>query len=115
MGVYFSGILHRIPAHLAVLQAEIRQDSNYGGHKLGASPDLILDGQQRITAIYYAVESPDAPLPNTETAYKFFLDINAVLDPTRDPSEIIFPEAQKKQTRAAFTTPKCSTRKRSFR
>ena len=67
-----------------------------GGPKLGASPDLILDGQQRITAIYYAVESPDAPLPNTETAYKFFLDINAVLDPTRDPSEIIFSRSVKK-------------------
>ena len=67
-----------------------------GGPKPNDSPDLILDGQQRITAIYYAVKSPDISLPNTEMPYKFFLDINALLDPTRDPSEIIISKNAKK-------------------
>ena len=67
-----------------------------GGPKSSDSPDLILDGQQRITAIYYAVQSPNISLPNTEKPYKFFLDINALLDPTRDPSEIIISKSAKR-------------------
>ena len=44
-----------------------------GGPKPNDSPDLILDGQQRITAIYYAVKSPDISLPNTRDAIQIFL------------------------------------------
>ena len=67
-----------------------------GGSKLNESPDLILDGQQRITAIYYAVKDPQKNLPNTEQPYEFFLNINALLDPSRDSSEIINSESSRK-------------------
>ena len=53
---------------------------------------MVLDGQQRITAIYYAVKAPEKPLPNTEIPYEFFLNLNALLDPFRDSSEIIDSE-----------------------
>jgi len=67
-----------------------------GGSKLESSPELILDGQQRITAVYYAVKAPQKNLPNTERPYEFFLNINALLDPSRDSSEIIDSESSKK-------------------
>lgn len=67
-----------------------------GGPKVNDNPDLILDGQQRITAIYYAVKAPQLPLPSTENPYEFFLNINALLDTSRDSSEIINSESSKK-------------------
>ena len=60
-----------------------------GGPALTNAQYLVLDGQQRITAIYYVVRSPDTPLPNIDSSYEFFLNINAILDPNRDSSEII--------------------------
>ncbi|ABR31526.1 DUF262 domain-containing protein [Thermosipho melanesiensis] len=36
---------------------------------------LLLDGQQRLTAIFYAIYSPNLPLRYTETPYKFFIDL----------------------------------------
>ena len=67
-----------------------------GGSALAENPDLILDGQQRITAIYYATKAPLEPLPNTDMPYEFFLNINALLDPSRDSSEIIDSYSVKK-------------------
>ncbi len=44
-----------------------------------AHPELlILDGQQRLTSIFYAVYSPDLPLKNTSNPYAFFLDLEAL-------------------------------------
>jgi hypothetical protein len=63
-----------------------------GGPNLKDNPYLVLDGQQRITAIYYAVKSPKISLPNTDLPYEFFLNLNALLDPLRDSSEIIDSE-----------------------
>jgi len=37
---------------------------------------LILDGQQRLSSLFYAIYSPDIPLKNTETPYAFFIDLN---------------------------------------
>jgi len=37
---------------------------------------MILDGQQRITALYYCLYAPNIPLKKTKHAYKFFLDLN---------------------------------------
>ena len=40
---------------------------------------LILDGQQRLTAMFYAIYSPNIPLKNTETPYKFFIDLKKLV------------------------------------
>ncbi len=71
-----------------------------GEQRLGSTPvegapeteknaDYILDGQQRITAIYYAVKAPKIGLPNTIKPYVFFVNINALLDPRSHSSEIV--------------------------
>ena len=40
--------------------------------------DLILDGQQRITALHYAFSAPDIPLRGVWNPYRFFLDLESV-------------------------------------
>ncbi len=40
--------------------------------------DLVLDGQQRITALHYAFSAPDRPLRDTSYPYRFFLDLESV-------------------------------------
>ena len=43
-----------------------------GAEKLSDHPDMILDGQQRTTAIYYALKAPDRSLPNTDSSLLIF-------------------------------------------
>ena len=45
-------------------------------HKFLKKPEiLILDGQQRLTSLFYALYSPDIPLKNTANPYTFFLNL----------------------------------------
>jgi hypothetical protein len=40
---------------------------------------LILDGQQRISSVYYATNAPNLPLWNTTRPYVFFIDLKKLL------------------------------------
>ncbi|MCS7229979.1 MAG: DUF262 domain-containing protein [Candidatus Kryptonium sp.] len=37
---------------------------------------ILLDGQQRTTALFYALYEPDIPLKNRKGSYKFYLNLN---------------------------------------
>ena len=63
----------------------------YGGPELDNPTELVLDGQQRITSIYYAISSPQKWSPNDHPTV-FFVNIKALLTSTSDSSEIIFSE-----------------------
>jgi len=54
---------------------------------------LILDGQQRLTSLFYAIYSPDIPLKNTETPYAFFIDLNKLATDNLD--EAVFSWSKK--------------------
>lgn len=41
---------------------------------------IILDGQQRTTALFYALYEPDVPLKGRKSAYKFYLDLEKALE-----------------------------------
>jgi hypothetical protein len=41
---------------------------------------LVLDGQQRITSVFYALYSPDIPLRNSKFSHKFYLLLDAALN-----------------------------------
>ena len=41
---------------------------------------LILDGQQRLTSLFYAVYSPNLPLKNTTKPYAFFINLNKLVE-----------------------------------
>ena len=85
-----------------------------GAPKLAEHPDMILDGQQRITAIYYALKGPDLSLPNTEYPYLFFLDINALLDQDRPTTDIISSFRRKKAKRLGLLEQETQFRKKFF-
>lgn len=54
----------------------------YAGHN---SPEyIVLDGQQRLTAMYYAFLAPDLPLPNRSNRFFFFVNVDKFMDEEYD-------------------------------
>ena len=51
-----------------------------GKAKIQSIVKIILDGQQRTTALFYALYEPDIPLKGRKSAYKFYLDLEKALD-----------------------------------
>ena len=68
----------------------------HGAPGLQDAADIVLDGQQRITSLYYAVSAPEAPLPNQRST-RFFVDLKALLDPRANSSDIVFSEIDKER------------------
>ena len=64
----------------------------YGGPELDKPTDLVLDGQQRITSIYYAISNPERWSPDDRPTV-FFVNLRAILTPNADSSEIVFSES----------------------
>lgn len=48
----------------------------YGYQGTGKPEYIVLDGQQRLTAIYYAFLSPDVPLPNRTNRFFYFVQVD---------------------------------------
>ena len=48
----------------------------YGYEDSGRSEYIVLDGQQRLTAMYYAFLTPDKRLPNRANKYYYFIRVN---------------------------------------
>ncbi|MGB9749848.1 MAG: GmrSD restriction endonuclease domain-containing protein [Caldisericia bacterium] len=49
---------------------------------------IILNGQQRLTSLFYAIYDPDTPLKNTELPYVFFIDLEKLAEDNID--ELVF-------------------------
>lgn len=88
--------------HWETREPKLGMTSVKGAPEYSKNPELVLDGQQRITAIYYAIKAPPIGLPNTDKPYVFFLNINALLDPRRDSSETIDSFTTTKAKRRGF-------------
>jgi len=52
------------------------------GH--GNPEHIVLDGQQRLTALYYAFVAPDVPLPNRANRAVFFVHVDKFMDEQYD-------------------------------
>ena len=51
------------------------------GYEGSASPDyIVLDGQQRLTAMYYAFMAPNKPAPNRANRYLYFIRVDHFMD-----------------------------------
>lgn len=48
----------------------------YGYQGIGKPEYIVLDGQQRLTAIYYAFLAPDVPLPNRSNRFFYFVQVD---------------------------------------
>ena len=51
-----------------------------GAAKIQSIVKIILDGQQRTTALFYALYEPNVPLKGRKSAYKFYLDLEKALN-----------------------------------
>ncbi|MCY4263017.1 MAG: DUF262 domain-containing protein, partial [Candidatus Dadabacteria bacterium] len=51
-------------------------ESIYGHSGSGKPQHIVLDGQQRLTAMYYAFISPEKPLPNRANKYYYFIRVD---------------------------------------
>ena len=63
---------------------------------------MILDGQQRLTSVHYALYGPDIRLKNTSYPYRFFLNTEAALRGDWDEAVRSHPTSDK-QAALAFT------------
>lgn len=54
------------------------------GQSLGQPEYIVLDGQQRLTAINYAFVAPDEPLPGRKSRAMFFLRVDKFVDDADD-------------------------------
>ncbi|MEL7362653.1 MAG: DUF262 domain-containing protein, partial [Bacteroidota bacterium] len=53
----------------------------YGYEGEGARPEfIVLDGQQRLTALYYAFLAPDIPLPNRTNRASYYIRVNQFME-----------------------------------
>ncbi|MBC7098254.1 DUF262 domain-containing protein [Candidatus Bipolaricaulota bacterium] len=60
---------------------EVNHQANPAQH---ATVRLILDGQQRITSVFYALYAPDIPLRHSRHPYKFYLRLEPLLEENFD-------------------------------
>ncbi len=56
----------------------------YGYEDQAAPQNIVLDGQQRLTAIYYAFCSPDVPVPNRANRYFYFIHVDRFMEEAYD-------------------------------
>lgn len=55
-------------------------DPVWGAEKRNTPEVAILDGQQRLSSLYYAIFNPKKIFPNRQSYYVFFIDLNKVLN-----------------------------------
>ena len=56
----------------------------HGYEGKGNPQEIVLDGQQRLTAMYYAFCAPDIPAPKRSNRYLFFLRVDRFMDEAHD-------------------------------
>ena len=54
------------------------------GHEEGKRDYIVLDGQQRLTALYYAFHAPDVHAPKRKSRYLYFVDVKALREGRHD-------------------------------
>lgn len=56
----------------------------YGYQGAGEPVHIVLDGQQRLTAMYYVFLAPDEPLPNRSNRFLFFIRVDRFMEEAFD-------------------------------
>jgi hypothetical protein len=56
----------------------------YGYHGDGDPEHIVLDGQQRLTAMYYAFLAPNVPAPSRANRYLYFIRVDRFMDEAYD-------------------------------
>lgn len=79
---YYTGLLlfWELPEHLAIGE----WDPLWGADPSEDPDYAILDGQQRLSSLYYAIYGPKKKFPFRKTYFMYFLDVNEYLDGNYD-------------------------------
>jgi len=84
LGDYFIGSMLTMDSHkdespfaLRLIEGVNKMNSD---SKVQTLVKILLDGQQRTTALFYALFEPDLPLKGRKSAYRFFLDLDAAIN-----------------------------------
>ncbi len=56
----------------------------YGFEGTDGRTDIVLDGQQRLTAMYYAFMAPDKPAPSRRNRFLYFIKVDRFMDEAYD-------------------------------
>ena len=64
--------------------AALACESIYGYHGDGDPVHIVLDGQQRLTAMHYVFLAPDEPLPNRSNRFLYFIHVDRFMDEAYD-------------------------------
>jgi len=82
---YYTGLLLFWDLNPGESQQEIWEP--IWGAKLDETPKkAVLDGQQRLASLYYAIYNPDKLFPNRYSYYVFFMNLNKILNDDYDES-----------------------------
>jgi hypothetical protein len=65
--------------------------------KIQSTVKILLDGQQRTTALFYALYEPDMPLKNRKSSYRFYLDLEKALKKEWDDAVIAVSRRDKRK------------------
>lgn len=76
---YFAGLLLFWELSADRVDTEV-WDPVWGAPPAGSSSRAILDGQQRLASLYYAIRNPHKRFPNRKTYYTWYLDLEKCLD-----------------------------------
>ena len=64
--------------------ADLACEPIYGFNGEGNPVHIVLDGQQRLTAMYYAFFAPDEPAPSRTNRFLFFIRVDRLMDEADD-------------------------------
>ncbi|MGB4705291.1 MAG: DUF262 domain-containing protein [Candidatus Saccharicenans sp.] len=85
---YFIGtfLILDSPPEQAIFPFRVVEGLDHGetNPKTHSTIRLVLDGQQRITSLFYVLYEPDIPLSNSRHPYHFFLKLEALMDGNPD-------------------------------
>jgi hypothetical protein len=76
---YFTGLLLFWELNLQEAKNE-EWEPLWGAERKNSPTIAILDGQQRLSSLYYSIYNPRTPFPNRQSYYSFFIDLNKVLN-----------------------------------
>lgn len=76
---YYTGIILLWELNEKDAKSE-KWDPVWGAGLINTPQKAILDGQQRLSSLYYAIYNPRQKFPNRKSYYVFFLDLNKVLN-----------------------------------
>lgn len=84
---YYAGLLLFWELDLEEAHKEM-WDPVWGAPRSKRPSEAILDGQQRLASLYYAIYNPKRKFPNRKSYYQFFLNLDRVLN--EDYDEAVF-------------------------